>query len=470
MSQGQIAHMHNGPSASAICRHAAQHMVKQQLSQSVSTAIGVAGGNRDWAIAEVVGELIQLRYSREDELEADSFALRYTEQASYDPSQMLRVMQILKKSVGSGRGPGIFATHPDPDARIEQIRGWLSRNFRAECRQGSPGATRCAEQLVGALPSGSKRGENAPMARLSDVPKVLRAVGPYTFLKRVVHEISDDDLLTWAAALAYSWLFAAFPFLLFLLSLLAFLPENTKASVGDQVYSAVYNMPKQAADIIWMNVNEILNHRRTGVLSVGLILAIWSASGGMSMTLSALDRCYELKEGRSLYKHRLVSLVLTIVVAILLILVLLLLPIGSIAIAAIQKYGMSYVSRPLLWTWKLARLPLGLAAMLLIVNVLYHFGPAIKQRFTLITPGGVFCIIIWIGLGLLLRLYVEKFSNFNQTYGTVGGVAIMLLVFYADAVVLLVGAEINSEIDFAVLGVQRGTHDFTAAKQSGSEG
>src|SRR5881394_3824781 len=101
--------------------------------------------------------------------------------------------------------------------------------------------------------------------------------------------------------------------------------------------------------------------------------------------------------------------------------------------------------------------------MFSVVNILYHWGPSIKQRFSYITPGAVFAVTVWILLAVGFRLYVDKFGKFNETYGTVGGVAILLLAFYIDAYVLLVGAEINSEIDFTVLGVPRGSRDFRTA-------
>jgi membrane protein len=155
-----------------------------------------------------------------------------------------------------------------------------------------------------------------------------------------------------------------------------------------------------------------------------------------------------------------VSIGLTIVVASLILALLVLLPIGSIVLAWVVKHGSTYVSTPMLWVWRIGRYPLALMVMFSVVHVLYHWAPSIKQRFTYFSPGGVFCVAVWIGLAIGFRMYVEKFGKFNETYGTVGGVVILLTAFYFDALVLLVGAEINSEIDFAVLGVPRGSRDF----------
>jgi membrane protein len=302
------------------------------------------------------------------------------------------------------------------------------------------------------------------MARLSDIPVVFRTVGVWGLTKRVWGQIQEDNLATWAAALAYSWLFAVFPFLVFLLSLLPYLPEQTKQSTEDQMKAMVYQyVPQDGAEAIWKNVNFVLTQRRATWSVIGLALAIWGASRGINMTISALDKCYELDRGRPIYRQIPVSFLMTVVVALLIICVLVLLPIGTIAVAWIKAHAHDYVSKPFLWGLNILRYPLALILMFSVLNILYHFGPSIKQRFSYITPGAVFAVTVWILLGLGFRIYVEKYAKFNETYGAAGGVVILLTAFYFDALVLLVGAEINSEIDFAVLGVPRGSRDFRTA-------
>jgi membrane protein len=300
------------------------------------------------------------------------------------------------------------------------------------------------------------------MARLGDIPVVIREVGAWKFLGRVYGQVNEDNLITWAAALAYSWLFAVFPFVVFLMSLMPYLPANTKTATEKEVERLVYEYApgKQAADTIWKNVIIILHQRHVKWSVVGLALAIWGASRGVNMTISALDKCYELDRGRPIYRQIPVSMGLTVVVASLVIAVLVLLPIGTLILAWIKLHGSTIISTPLLWLWDVMRYPLALVLMFSVVNVLYYWGPSIKQRFAYITPGAVFCVTVWILLAIGFRVYVEKFGRFNESYGAVGGVVILLTAFYFDALVLLVGAEINSEIDFAVLGVPRGSRDF----------
>jgi membrane protein len=184
------------------------------------------------------------------------------------------------------------------------------------------------------------------------------------------------------------------------------------------------------------------------------------------MTMTALDRCYELRSGRWYYVQRPLAILLTIVVATLILLVAVLLPVGGVVKAWVIRHDWQGLGAgsPWLLAFDIARWGLAVLFMVSILTVLYHFGPAVRHRFQWITPGAVFCIIVWVALGLVFRLYIERFVNYNKTYGTVGGAAVMLLFFYIDAAVLLWGAEINSEIDFEVLKVQRGTRNFLPAE------
>jgi membrane protein len=304
------------------------------------------------------------------------------------------------------------------------------------------------------------------MARLSDVPRVFASVGVLTFAKRVWQQIWEDNLLTWASALAYSWLFAVFPFMIFVLSLLPYLPAGTKQQAREEINQFVHQLPQQAADTVWKNVETVLEQPKGGFLIVGLAVAVWAASGGMAMTMAALDKCYELESGRPFYKQRGIALLLTLVVAVLLLLVVVLLPVGTFVKAWITDPRRGYVDpkSPLLVVFDVIRWGAALLFMVSALTAVYHIGPSIKHRFHWVTPGAVFSVVVWVVLGLVFRTYVNKYGKYEQTYGTVGGVAVLLLFFYVDSLVLLIGAEINSEIDFEVLKVKRGTRDFRPAE------
>jgi membrane protein len=311
------------------------------------------------------------------------------------------------------------------------------------------------------------------MARLRDVPKILSSVGLVPFATRLKNRVGEHRLATWASALSYSWLMAVFPFFIFLLTLLPYLPQQMKDRAKTEVSRAVYQaLPLDAANTVWENIDKNLNnllHQKQGkgwYRFLGIALALWAASAGMAMTMTALDSCYEVKEVRSLWRQRLLALELTLVVSVLMIVVMCLLPVGGIVKAWVVKSypGMSGRWKVLLVVLDVVRWVLALAFLITVLAVIYYKGPAVKQRFHWLTPGAVFCIVVWVVLGLAFRLYVSMFGNYDKTYGAAGGVVVLLIFFYIDAFVLLMGAEINSEIDFAVLPVKPGTVDLRPAE------
>ena len=312
------------------------------------------------------------------------------------------------------------------------------------------------------------------MARLSDVPKVFSSVGVIPFAKKVWSQVGEHNLGTWASALSYSWLMAVFPFFIFLLTLLPYLPQNLKDRTKTEISQAVYQaLPADAANTVWENIDKNLNnllHQKQGKVLfrvLGIVLALWAASAGMAMTMTALDSCYEVKEVRPFYRQRGLALGLTLVVSVLMILVMCLLPVGGLAKAwLVEGYPVLSAGwwKVLLVAFDVVRWVLALAFLITVLSVIYHKGPAVKHRFHWLTPGAVFCIVVWIVLGLLFRVYVTKFGSYDQTYGAAGGVVVLLIFFYIDAFVLLVGAEINSEVDFAVLPVEPGTVDLRPAE------
>jgi membrane protein len=310
------------------------------------------------------------------------------------------------------------------------------------------------------------------MARLSDLPIVLRRVGWGTFFRRVWREIMDDHLVTWGAALAYSWLFAVFPFFIFLLTLLPYLPERYITQAKPIIQDFLWTwLPDPSAWTIWQNIEGILERPRTGLLTIGLAITIWAASGGVKMTTIALDRCYEIERGRGFFKRRLISIGITLMVATMVLVVLVLIPIGTLVTHATVNYWNEHqwhYHSWILWVWNIARYALAGVLMFMVVAIVYFYGISVKQHWRVLSPGSVFSIAVWLLLGIVFRWYVNVFGkdNYNRTYGTVGGVAVLLLFFYLDALVLMVGAEINSEIDYEILGVERGSRDFTVRPQA----
>jgi membrane protein len=297
------------------------------------------------------------------------------------------------------------------------------------------------------------------MARVSDVPKVVRSLGFLEFVKKVWAEVTKDDVFTWGSALAYAWIFAIFPFMIFLLTMAPYLPGGAKGQILEQVKSVSQRtIGGEGAQMAYNSVEQVVNNQKGGLLSIGLVLALWGASGGMVMTMSALDKAYYVQCTRSFIKQRAVAIGLTVATAVLILSVVFLLPIGT---AILNFLHLGIVGKILI---NLVRYAVALALLFAVVSMIYYFGPCIKQKYQAVTPGAVFTVVVWILGGIGFAYYVQNFGNFNATYGALGGAIILLLYFYINAVVLLIGAELNAVIDFETLNVEKGAADISQAK------
>ncbi len=312
---------------------------------------------------------------------------------------------------------------------------------------------------------------------MRDVLPVMRKQGPFRFIWSIWQESQDDNIFVFAAALSYSWLFAIFPLIVFALSLVPFLPEAARVAARTQLNGLIQdNLPQQAADTILKNpsvaagLDSALNSQSTLVVSLSIVVAIWAASGGVSSIMNALDKCYEIERGRKYYVAKPVSLVLTLVLVLLSLLIIALIPVGTAVRKIIEAYPdqlhLPWMTSGVVLAFDMSRYFIGLAAGMLMLGLIYHFGVSVRQRWVLFSPGAVFCFIMWVALGLAMRYYFSSTwsSGYNKTFGPAAGIAILMLVFYLYGVVLLMGAEINSEIDYDRLGVPKGTRDFRKAE------
>jgi membrane protein len=311
------------------------------------------------------------------------------------------------------------------------------------------------------------------MARLLDVPIVVRRIGWRELFRRVRRETIDDDLFMFAGTLAYSWLLAIFPFFIFLFGLLLHLPIATRSRTlyEGHIFLATL-IPDRAADAIWdaMNVKARIHAppQNGSVLFLSLLVALWAASGGITVTMAALDKCYEQSHVRVYYKRRPMAFGLTLLVSVLVILIIVLMPMGTIFRQSILLRGAHSVSMGTVWLFDFVRGALAIACAFLILALIYQYGPCVKRIWRSVTPGAVFCMVVWVLLGSVFRYYVNVYSaqHYQQTYGSAWWVVVLLFMFYLDALVLLIGAEINSEIEYEMLGVVRGSKNFCTAERA----
>jgi len=269
-----------------------------------------------------------------------------------------------------------------------------------------------------------------------------RGLGATTLLKKTFKEFSSDDMSTYASALAYRALFSLFPFLLFLLALLGFL--NLSDFFDWIRQQAALALPPMAMEQVNPVIDQ-LQRQQGGLLSFGILAALWTASVGFRSLMNAMNRAYDVREGRPTWKLMLLSVLYTVGSAVLLLACAMLMVLGPQVMGWLADLvGLRDVV-VVLWAW--LRWPVVIFLMMLLVAVLYYVTPDVEQKFRFITPGSVLAVVVWVAASLAFGIYVQNFADYNATYGSIGAIIVLLLYFYISAAVLLLGAELNAVIE-----------------------
>ena len=281
--------------------------------------------------------------------------------------------------------------------------------------------------------------------------------------RRVYAETLDDDVLGRSAQLSYYFLLALFPALLFLTSLLGYLAgEDSQLRQGLFEYlSAV--LPGEASRLIAQTVTDVTEASGGGKLSFGVLATLWAASNGMGAMSECLNAAYDLKETRPWWKVRLTAVGLTLALTFLIVTALVLLLYGhDLADLVAGWFGLGSAFAT---AWKVVQWPAVLAFVLLAFALIYYFAPDSRQQsWKWITPGAVVGVALWLLVSFAFKTYLSFFNSYSATYGSLGAVIILMLWFYFTGTAILVGGEINSEIENEV--AKRGAPD---AKEKGEK-
>lgn len=254
------------------------------------------------------------------------------------------------------------------------------------------------------------------------------------FVKDLVREIDEDHILDYAGSVAYSAFLAIFPFLLFAVALAGLVvdPSTLDTLVG-QIRAVA---PSQVAEILSDRLQSLVAGKRTGLLTLGAVGAVWAASGALASLMTALNEVYDVPERRPIWKTRALALGMTLAGAALVIVA------SMIAIAT--PHAAKWVGGPLEVAVLWLRWPIAAMLMLLVISSFYHFLPDVKQRFKLFTPGAIFAVIGWALASVGFSQYVTRFGSYEVVYGALGSVIVLLLWMWISSLVILIGGEINA--------------------------
>lgn len=266
--------------------------------------------------------------------------------------------------------------------------------------------------------------------------------------KRVWREIQEDEVFGRAAELSYYFLLALIPFLIFLTSIIGIVLGSGTGTRHTLFNYLAQVMPGSAYQLISSTMLEVSTASGGGKLSFGILAALWAASNGLSAITTSLNTAYDLKETRPWWKTRLTAIGLTMVLSVLIISALLLVVAGGrIAEWLASIYGFGPVF-PL--AWKIIQWPVVLGCIVLAFALIYYFAPDFrKQAWKWLTPGAAIGVALWLLVSIGFRVYLHFFNSYSTTYGSLGAVIILMLWLYFTGAAVLIGGEINSEIENA---------------------
>jgi membrane protein len=283
--------------------------------------------------------------------------------------------------------------------------------------------------------------------------------------KRTGGEVLADNCLGLAAQLAFYFFLALFPALLFVVAIVSFIPVEGLIEAITTSLSRV--APYEVLVLVKDQIAKIANDKAGGLLTLGMLGTIWSTSSGVGAIIDTLNQAYDIQESRPWWKVKLVALGLTVALAAFIVSSFALVLVGPMAAEKIATWA--HVGPAFTWTWMILQWPVVFGLVALGIALVYYYAPDAEQEWIWITPGSVAATMLWVLISLGFKFYVANFGAYNATYGAIGGVIVTMLWFYVSSLAVLLGAELNAEIEHASpYGKDPGEKTIGAKKKIGA--
>jgi membrane protein len=263
-------------------------------------------------------------------------------------------------------------------------------------------------------------------------------------VKRTFAEFKEDNATDWAAALTYYGVLSIFPGILVLLSLLGLAGQDARQTLTENVEQLA---PEEMGRVLVTGINNLQGTQNTASLLaiVGLLAALWSASGYIAAFMRASNAIYDVPEGRPIWKTTPLRIGITLLMAVLLTVCALAVVIsGSLAEQIGDLIGLGSTA---VTVWNIAKWPVLVVIVSFMFALLYWAAPNAKQGFKWVSPGGVVGVVLWLVASALFALYVANFASYNKTYGSFATIIIVLVWLWISNIALLLGAEFNAELE-----------------------
>lgn len=260
------------------------------------------------------------------------------------------------------------------------------------------------------------------------------------FFKQLFKKIRTDDIQATSAQLTYYLLLSFFPFLIFIMTLVGY----ANISMIDKVDDLREIIPVQAVAIIEEIIKEVSEGRSQALLSFGMLATLWATSRCINAIIKGLNKAYDIEDNRRLWKVRVFSILGTFVIGIVVLLSILMIVFGNWV--GNQLSLLFHFSDSIHRLWNFLQYMVPLLVMTVVFTLLYLIGPNQKITFKEALPGAAFTTLGWIITSITFSIYVNQFGNFTKTYGSLGGVMILLIWLYISSNIILIGGEINATL------------------------
>lgn len=271
------------------------------------------------------------------------------------------------------------------------------------------------------------------------------------FLKRLIKRYMAHNIGAASAQIAYYWIMAFFPFLIFIISLLTY----TKIPVVILLEYIAKIVPASSLTVIHNTINQFILYRSTTLLSVGMLFTLWSGGTAINALAKGIHLAYNSKHVRPFWISRLTALIYTVLFAILIIVLMVGLVFGNkLGEYVLTSFGVNRgIFMPI---WHFSRLMMPFLALIMILYTIYRIIPRRHLKCKNVWPGTLIVSVGWYLFSLIFSIYVDNYSKYNQLYGSIGGVFVLLIWLYASCMLLLMGAEVNALYqDFRISRVKR---------------
>lgn len=280
----------------------------------------------------------------------------------------------------------------------------------------------------------------------STTPKWFGGISVYVILVSLVNEFLEESLLNRASALAYSFLLALFPAIIFLFTLIAYIPVSDFQDTLLNVVQTI--LPTNAYLAFQSTIEDIIKNQNAKLLSVGFITALYFATNGVGNLMRAFNDSSLILEKRTWFKRRVVATLLTVGISVALLAAIVVLIVGESIISNMQEHIASESS---FWIYAvtLSRWLIIIAIFFVSISLLYRYGPAHKLRWKFLNPGSVLATTLAVLTSIGFTYYINNFGQYNKIYGSIGTLIVVMIWLYINSLILLIGFELNANIDLA---------------------